>query len=329
MRILVTGSAGFIGHATVKALRDRGDTVIGIDNFNNYYDDSLKRQRTRDHGVDTYEDDITQDIGYIFKEHKFDKVVHLAAQAGVRYSIDNPSAYIQSNLVGFGNILELCRQYNIQHLVYASSSSVYGMNENLPFNTQDSVDHPVSLYAATKKSNELMAHSYSHIFRLPTTGLRFFTVYGPWGRPDMSPFLFTDAILSKKPIKVFNYGDMKRDFTYIDDIVKGILLTLDKVPEPDVFWTPGYPKPNSSSAPYRIYNIGNNRSENLLYFIRVIEGCLGEKAILDLQPMQAGDVKETAADITDLVNDVGYLPTTRIEDGLPKFVEWYRNYYKR
>ncbi|MDJ0508983.1 MAG: NAD-dependent epimerase [Crocosphaera sp.] len=320
--ILVTGTAGFIGfHVTIKLLKD-GYRVIGIDNLNYYYDVHLKKARLKQ--LETYDvfefhqvsianrDNISQ----IFTDHEFNYVVHLAAQAGVRHSLENPYAYVDSNLVGFVNILEGCRHNKIEHLVYASSSSVYGKNRKIPFSTNDNVDHPVSLYAATKKANELMAHTYSHLYGIPTTGLRFFTVYGPWGRPDMAYFLFTKAILEDKPIKVFNYGRMKRDFTYIDDIVEGIVRVINQIPQP-----------LSSSVPYKIYNIGNNQPVELGQFIEVLEDCIGKKAIKEFLPMQPGDVPLTYADVDDLIKDVGFHPHTSLETGLKKFVSWYKNYY--
>ena len=334
MRILVTGAAGFIGSTLSHRLLARGDEVVGIDNLNDYYDPALKQARLKrlegTSGFSFRQLDVAERgaMATLFREGGFQRVVHLAAQAGVRYSIENPAAYIDANLVGFGNILEGCRHAKVEHLVYASSSSVYGMNTEMPFSVHHNVDHPVSLYAATKKANELMAHTYSHLYRLPTTGLRFFTVYGPWGRPDMALFLFTKAILAGEPIKVFNQGKMRRDFTYIDDIVEGVIRTTDRVAAPDSQWSGAAPVPNSSSAPYRLYNIGNNTPVELTRFIAAIETALGRKAVLDLQPMQPGDVPATAADVADLQRDVGFSPSTVIEDGVSKFVGWYREFYR-
>jgi len=334
MRILVTGAAGFIGSTLAQRLLARGDEVVGIDNLNDYYDPTLKQARlnrlTGQRGFSFQPLDVADRAGMatLFRDGGFQRVVHLAAQAGVRYSIENPAAYIDANLVGFGNILEGCRHAKVEHLVYASSSSVYGMNTEMPFSVHHNVDHPVSLYAATKKANELMAHTYSHLYRLPTTGLRFFTVYGPWGRPDMALFLFTKAILADEPIKVFNHGKMRRDFTYIDDIVEGVIRTTDRIAAPDPQWSGAAPDPSSSSAPYRLYNIGNNNPVELTRFIAAIESSLGRKAVLDLQPMQPGDVPATAADVADLQRDVGFSPSTAIEDGVARFVSWYRDYYR-
>lgn len=334
MKVLVTGAAGFIGSALAKKLLQRGDEVIGIDNLNDYYDVELKKARLS--SISSYENftDIRIDIKDrdavfdIFKKSKPSRVVNLAAQAGVRYSLKNPYAYVDANILGFLNILEGCRHNNIEHLVFASSSSVYGSNTNYPFSIHNNVDHPVSLYAASKKSNELMAHTYSHLFNLPVTGLRFFTVYGPWGRPDMALFMFTKNILSGKPIDVFNYGDHKRDFTYIDDIVEGVIRTLDNTASSNPNWSGDYPDPGTSSAPWRIYNIGNNNPCTLLRFIEVLEECLGKKAVKNMLPMQLGDVPYTYADVQDLINDVGYKPDTKIETGIAKFVDWYKNFYK-
>ncbi|MEJ2754591.1 MAG: NAD-dependent epimerase, partial [Gammaproteobacteria bacterium] len=309
MRVLITGSAGFIGAALSEALLARGDEVIGFDNLNDYYDPALKTARLERLHVHPNFTDVRANledwdqVEHTFTHYKPQRVVNLAAQAGVRYSLQNPHAYISANLQGFMNILECCRHHAVEHLVYASSSSVYGANTKMPFSVHDSVDHPVSLYAATKKSNELMAHTYSHLFHIPTTGLRFFTVYGPWGRPDMSPFLFTRNILEGKPIQVFNHGKHKRDFTYIDDIVHGVINTLDRVATPNPNWNPDQPDAASSTAPYRLYNIGNNQPIELMYYIQTIEQCLGKSAILDLQPLQPGDVPSTYADIDDLVNN--------------------------
>lgn len=331
--ILVTGAAGFIGfHLTTKLLA-RGDRVVGLDNLNDYYDVQLKRDRLAQlTGHDRFEFKQMEladrsGIERLFQEHPFDKVVNLAAQAGVRYSLQNPHAYIDSNVVGFMNVLEGCRHCDVQHLVYASSSSVYGANTKMPFSIHHNVDHPVSLYAATKKANELMAHTYSHLYQLPTTGLRFFTVYGPWGRPDMALFLFTKAILSGQPIDVFNYGKMRRDFTYIDDIVEGVARVTDRVPQPDESWSGQAPDPGTSRAPYRIYNIGNNSPVELEHFIAVLEKALGVPAEKNLMPMQPGDVPATYADVDDLIRDVGFHPATPIEEGIERFVQWYRQYY--
>jgi UDP-glucuronate 4-epimerase len=333
MRILVTGSAGFIGFHVSKRLLSRGDEVFGIDNLNTYYDVSLKEARLaqlqKETGFHFQKLDICDAEGMrcLFDEVKPERVVHLAAQAGVRYSLENPLAYLDSNLSGFLFILEGCRRHRVQHLVFASSSSVYGANTRVPFSVHDNVDHPLSLYAATKKANELMAHTYSHLYQLPTTGLRFFTVYGPWGRPDMALFLFTKAILAGEPIKVFNYGKMQRDFTYIDDITEGVVRVLDRVPTPNPFWSGDSPDPSSSTAPYRIYNIGNSRPVNLLEFIAVLEEKLGRKAIKSMLPLQPGDVPTTCADVEELVRDVGFQPTTPLEVGIERFVEWYRKFY--
>jgi UDP-glucuronate 4-epimerase len=334
MKVLITGAAGFIGSTLARRLLDRGDEVIGIDNLNDYYDVELKKARLAAISIHENFTDIRINIEDreavfdVFKTHKPSRVVNLAAQAGVRYSLENPRAYIDTNIVGFMNILEGCRHNNVEHLVFASSSSVYGANTNYPFSIHNNVDHPVSLYAASKKSNELMAHTYSHLFNLPTTGLRFFTVYGPWGRPDMALFMFTKNILAGKPIDVFNYGDHKRDFTYIDDIIEGVIRTLDNIASRNPIWSGDNPDPGSSSAPWRIYNIGNNNPCTLLRFINVLEDCLGKKAIKNMLPLQPGDVPYTYADTDDLMNDVGYKPDTRIEDGIAKFVSWYKNYHE-
>jgi UDP-glucuronate 4-epimerase len=335
MKILVTGAAGFIGFHTSTRLLDRGDTVVGIDNLNHYYDPQLKHDRLKmlsgKQGFAFHKLDIAdkEGIAEFFERERPERVIHLAAQAGVRYSLKNPHAYIDSNIIGFTNILEGCRHNGVKHLVYASSSSVYGSNKKLPFSVEDSVDHPVSLYAATKKANELMAHTYSHLFNLPTTGLRFFTVYGPWGRPDMALFLFTKAILDGRPIDVFNYGKMRRDFTYVDDIVEGIVRVLDNVPTPRPELTDlEVLTPAQSPAPYRLYNIGNNNPVELLYFIEVLEKCLGKKAEKNMLPIQPGDVPATYADVDALMRDVGFKPNTPIEVGIARFVEWYRNYFK-
>ena len=334
MHVLVTGVAGFIGFHVATRLLARGDTVVGLDNINAYYDVRLKEARLsqlRDYERFRFvKRDLADQSGMseLFSQHQPERVVHLAAQAGVRYSLTNPHAYVESNLVGFLNILEGCRAIQTAHLVYASSSSVYGANTKMPFSIHDNVDHPVSLYAASKKANELMAHTYSHLYTLPTTGLRFFTVYGPWGRPDMALFLFTRAILAGEPIQVFNNGDMRRDFTYVDDIVEGIVRVLDTVPQPNPNWSGMEPDPGTSRGPYRIYNIGNNQPVELLHFIEVLEKHLGRTAEKHFLPMQAGDVPETYADVDDLIRDVGFRPATPITDGIARFVEWYREYYK-
>ena len=333
MRILVTGAAGFIGSRLTERLIARGDEVLGYDNLNDYYDPTLKDARlarlTPLPGFSFVKGSLEDRdaLEAAFDAFKPDRVVNLAAQAGVRYSLENPRAYIDSNIVGFLNILEACRHRGVEHLVYASSSSVYGANRKLPFAVEDSVDHPVSLYAASKKSNELMAHTYSHLFGLPTTGLRFFTVYGPWGRPDMALFLFTKKILAGEPIDVFNHGKHTRDFTYIDDIVEGVIRTLDRVPGPDPGYDPLQPSPATSSAPYRVYNIGNNSPVELLRYIEVLEECLGRKAEKRLLPMQPGDVPDTYADVSALTRDTGYQPTTSVDIGVKNFVEWYRGFY--
>ena len=334
MKILVTGTAGFIGNQLALKLLERGDEVIGVDNLNDYYDVTLKQSRLqRILDYDAYTD-VRADIAdreimtRLFKEHQPRRVVNLAAQAGVRYSIENPHAYVDSNIVGFINILEGCRHRGVEHLVYASSSSVYGANENMPFSVHDNVDHPLSLYAASKKANELMAHTYSNLYGLPTTGLRFFTVYGPWGRPDMALFLFTQAILKGENIKVFNYGRHRRDFTYIDDIVEGVIRTLDHTAEVNPDWTGTQPDPGTSKAPWRVYNIGNQKPVELLHYIEVLERCLGKTAEKELLPLQPGDVPDTYADVEALVQDVGYKPETPIETGIERFVRWYRKYYE-
>ena len=333
MKVLVTGSAGFIGSALSIKLLERGDTVVGIDNLNEYYDPKLKQDRLDRHINNRNYTHIQMDIqdgngiSALFEKYQFDCVVNLAAQAGVRYSIENPSAYIDSNIVGFGHILEGCRHNNVQHLVYASSSSVYGSNTKMPFSVHDNVDHPLSLYAASKKANELMAHTYSHLYGLPTTGLRFFTVYGPWGRPDMALFKFTKAILAGEKIPVFNFGKHKRDFTYIDDIVEGVVRVLDIPAKPNVMWNGDDPHSGSSSAPWRIYNIGNNSPVELLDFINAIEEELNIKADKELLPLQPGDVPETYANVDDLVNDFDYKPSMSVKQGVQNFVEWYKKYY--
>ncbi|MDD1628944.1 MAG: NAD-dependent epimerase [Methylococcaceae bacterium] len=334
MKILVTGAAGFIGSALTIRLLERGEEVVGIDNLNEYYDVNLKLarlERLRDYKRFKFiKLEISDRVGIeeLFVREKFQRVMHLAAQAGVRYSLTNPHAYIDSNIIGFMNILEGCRHNAVEHLAYASSSSVYGANTNMPFSIHDNVDHPVSLYAASKKANELMAHTYSHLYKLPTTGLRFFTVYGPWGRPDMSLFMFTRNILDGKPIDVFNYGNHRRDFTYIDDIVEGVIRVIDKPAQANASWASDNPDPGTSLAPYRVYNIGNNNPVNLLAFIETLEKCLGKKAIKNLLPLQPGDVPDTYADVSDLENDLGYKPGTLLETGISNFVEWYKNYYR-
>jgi UDP-glucuronate 4-epimerase len=349
MKVLVTGAAGFIGFHLIKRLLERGDEVVGLDNINDYYDVRVKYGRLKECGINaensTYGDTLKSDryasyrfirlnledkenIARLFEKESFDRVVNLAAQAGVRYSLTNPHAYIESNIVGFTNILEGCRHTKVKHLVYASSSSVYGLNETMPFSVHHNVDHPISLYAASKKSNELMAHTYSHLYNLPTTGLRFFTVYGPWGRPDMALFLFTKAILENRPIDVYNYGEMKRDFTYIDDIVEGIVRVSDNPPKGNEKWDGKNPDPSSSKAPYKIYNIGNNNPVKLTDFIEAIEKATGKKARKNLLPIQPGDVPETYANVEDLISDTGYKPQTPIETGIENFVRWYRSFYE-
>ncbi len=333
MKILVTGTAGFIGSSLAHALLDRGDQVIGLDNLNDYYDVQLKENRlqrlTVRHGFTELRQSLEdrEALFEAFRIHRPHRVVNLAAQAGVRYSLTNPNAYIDANLVGFCNILEASRHHAVEHLVYASSSSVYGANTRMPFSVHHNVDHPVSLYAATKKANELMAHTYSHLFQIPTTGLRFFTVYGPWGRPDMALFKFTRSILRGEPIEVYNFGKHKRDFTYIDDIVEGVVRTLDRLAEPNPQWQSDHPDPGTSSAPYRIYNIGNQEPVELMRFIEVLERALGKTAEKIYLPLQDGDVPATFADVEDLQRDVGYAPKTPIETGIERFVAWYRDYY--
>ncbi len=334
MKYLVTGAAGFIGFHVAQRLLAAGETVVGLDSLSDYYDVTLKLSRLKQLEESPQFHFVKRDladregIDHLFRENEFDRVIHLAAQAGVRYSIENPHVYIDSNLVGTCHILEGCRATHVPHLVYASSSSVYGSNTRMPFSVHHNVDHPVSLYAATKKANELMAHTYSHLYRIPTTGLRFFTVYGPWGRPDMALFLFTKAILAGEPINVFNYGKMRRDFTYIDDIVEGILRVTKNIPNPNPDWTGDEPDPATSAAPYKIYNIGNNNPVELMAMIDALENALGKKAERNLQPIQPGDVPATYADVDDLIKDVGFKPDTPIEVGIEKFVAWYRAYYK-
>ena len=334
MKVLVTGAAGFIGSALTLRLLERGDDVIGIDNHNDYYDPSLKEARLARHvdhsgyvhlRVDLADKKAIEDC---FSQHQPDRVVNLAAQAGVRYSIENPLAYINSNIVGFAHILEGCRHHNVEHLVYASSSSVYGANTKMPFSVHDNVDHPLSLYAASKKSNELMAHTYSHLYGLPTTGLRFFTVYGPWGRPDMALFKFTKAILAGEPIQVFNHGKHKRDFTYIDDIVEGVMRVLDQPAKANSDWSGNNPDAASSLSPWQMFNIGNNHPVELLDYIAALEEALGKKAVREMLPLQPGDVPDTYADVTDLVENLNYRPSTSIEFGIGQFVDWYRDFYR-
>ncbi len=335
MKILVTGAAGFIGFHLSRRLLERGDDVVGLDNVNDYYDPTLKEDRLEMlHGFESFDFERidladAEGMNDVFERHDFDRVVHLAAQAGVRYSLTHPDVYIESNLVGFSHILEGCRHQEVDHLVYASSSSVYGANTSMPFSIHDNVDHPVSLYAATKKSNELMAHSYASLYDLPVTGLRFFTVYGPWGRPDMALFLFTEAMLDDEPIDVFNHGDMQRDFTYVDDIVEGVVRITDQVAEPNPEWSGDDPDPGTSYAPYRLYNIGNNSPVELMDMIGALEDCLGIEAEKNFMDMQPGDVKATYADVDDLVEDFDYRPDTSIEEGIASFVAWYREYYDR
>jgi UDP-glucuronate 4-epimerase len=350
MKILITGTAGFIGHALTKKLLERGDEVIGIDNINNYYDINLKYARLSNTGINQdvicYNKPVIstiypkymfvklaledkENLNTLIKDQSIDAVCNLAAQAGVRYSLENPDAYIQSNIIGFMNILEMCRQHKIKNLCYASSSSVYGLNKSQPFQTSHHTDHPVSLYAATKKANEMMAHSYSHLYAIQTTGLRFFTVYGPWGRPDMAPMLFASAITEKRPIKVFNHGNMSRDFTYIDDIVDGVINVIDNPATPNAQWDPLEPNPNSSSAPYRIYNIGNNQPISLMEFIETIEKTIGIKADKIMLPMQDGDVQSTFADVNELIQNFNYKPETLLKDGITEFVNWYKVYYSK
>ncbi|GMQ87647.1 MAG: NAD-dependent epimerase [Gammaproteobacteria bacterium] len=334
MKVLITGAAGFIGNTLALRLLERGDEVVGIDNLNDYYDPALKQARlarTEAHDGFVNERIDLEDrdaVAALFKKYRPDRVVNLAAQAGVRYSLENPHSYIDTNIVGFMNILEGCRYNDVEHLVYASSSSVYGSNTKMPFSVHDNVDHPVSIYAATKKANELMAHTYSHLYRLPTTGLRFFTVYGPWGRPDMALFLFTRKILAGEPIDVFNYGKHRRDFTYIDDIVEGVIRTLDRNPEANPDWSGDTPDSATSTAPYRLYNIGNNKPIELMYYIEVLEDCLGRKAEKNMLPLQPGDVPDTYADVKDLIDDTGYKPDMSVETGVANFVAWYKEYYK-
>ena len=334
MRILVTGAAGFIGSTLILRLLDRGDTVIGIDNHNDYYDPAIKEARLARYAEHPNYTHLRIDLGDraamedCFATYKPNRVVNLAAQAGVRYSIENPLAYVDSNIVGFAHILEGCRHNGVEHLVYASSSSVYGANTSMPFSVHDNVDHPLSLYAASKKSNELMAHTYSHLYDLPTTGLRFFTVYGPWGRPDMALFKFTKAILAGEPIDVFNYGKHRRDFTYIDDIVEGVIRTLDKPAQSNADWDSANPDSGTSLAPWRVFNIGNNQPVELMDYIGALEKALGKKAEMNLKPLQPGDVPDTYANVDDLVEQFDYKPATPVEQGVANFIQWYREYFK-
>jgi UDP-glucuronate 4-epimerase len=334
VKILVTGAAGFIGSHVALRLLDRGDQVVGLDNLNAYYDPTLKQARlariTPKSGFKFAKLDLADAPGMValFKTERFDRVVHLAAQAGVRYSLENPQAYVDSNITGTLNVLEGCRHNGVQHLVYASTSSVYGANTAMPFSVHQAATHPLSFYAATKRANELMAHNYAALFKLPVTGLRFFTVYGPWGRPDMALFLFTKNILAGKPIDVFNHGHHKRDFTYVEDIAEGVVRALDRVATPDSKWDSNHPDPATSNAPYRVYNIGNNSPVDLSQYIETLEHCLGMKAEKTLLPLQLGDVPDTYADVEDLVRDVGYKPATTVEQGVRAFVDWYREYYK-
>ena len=334
MRILITGVAGFIGSQLAKKILNHDISVVGIDNLNDYYDVNLKKSRLQQLETNSNFQFIKLDLAdrngmaELFNRYKFNQVVNLAAQAGVRYSLENPYAYVDTNVIGFVNLLEGCRHHAIEHLVFASSSSVYGLNTKMPFSVEHNVDHPVSLYAATKKSNELMAHTYSHLYGLPTTGLRFFTVYGPWGRPDMAYFKFTKAILANQPIDVYNFGKMQRDFTYIDDIVEGVLKIIQHKPQADPNWSSDTSNPSSSTAPYKIYNIGNNQSVDLMYFIKTLENALGKKANMNMLPMQPGDVKMTYANIDDLKTDFNWQPQTSIEEGLTNFIDWYTNYYR-
>ena len=335
MPILVTGAAGFIGFHVATALLKEGRVVIGVDNLTPYYDPKLKEARlaelAKHNGFSFIRHDLAdrQATADLFAQYRFPHVVHLAAQAGVRHSLVDPHAYVDSNLIGFVNVLEGCRHNGCRHMLYASSSSVYGSNTHMPFSVHDNVDHPLSLYGASKKANELMAHSYSHLFKLPTTGLRFFTVYGPWGRPDMALFLFTKNILEGKPIDVFNHGHHKRDFTFVEDIAEGVVRALDRVAQPDPKWDSNNPDPSTSNAPFRLYNIGNNRPVPLMHYIDVLEQCLGKKAQKNMLPLQLGDVPETSANIDDLVTDVGYRPATTVEEGVRRFVDWYLAYYKK
>ena len=333
MKLLLTGAAGFIGFHTAQILLARGDEVVGLDNLNDYYDVTLKQarlailQKSPNFRVVKLDVADRPNMASLFAQEKFQRVIHLAAQAGVRYSIQNPLAYIDSNVVGFANVLEGCRHNGVEHLVYASTSSVYGANTKMPFSVHQNVDHPLSFYAATKKANELMAHTYAHLYRLPVTGLRFFTVYGPWGRPDMALFLFTKNILAGKPIDVFNYGNHRRDFTFVDDIAQGVVRAMDRPAQPNADWNGDAPDPGTSNAPYRLYNIGNSQPVELMRYIECIEQNLGKKAQKNLLPLQAGDVPDTYADVEDLVREVGYKPATPVEEGVRRFIEWYVGYY--
>ncbi len=334
MKVLVTGAAGFIGFNLSRRLLKDGHDVYGIDSLNDYYDVNLKKNRLSIIEKDPKFNFILADLAdrekikNLFESNQFDYVINLAAQAGVRYSIENPASYIDSNLVGFGNILEGCRHSGVKHLVYASSSSVYGLNTSMPFSVHHNVDHPISLYAASKKANELMAHTYSYLYNLPTTGLRFFTVYGPWGRPDMAYFLFVKAILAREKIKVFNNGNMQRDFTYIDDIIEGVVRVMNNIPQADPSWASQTPNPSTSCVPYKLYNIGNNQPVTLMSFIEAIENALGKKAVKEYLPLQDGDVPATYADINDLIKDTGFKPSTSLEEGIGNFVQWYKDYYR-
>ncbi len=334
MKVLVTGAAGFIGSTVARKLLDRGDEVVGLDNLNAYYDPKLKEARlarlTPRAGFRFAKLDLADAPGMaaLFKAERFERVVHLAAQAGVRYSLENPQAYVDSNITGTLNVLEGCRHNGVQHLVYASTSSVYGSTTSMPFSVHQAATHPLSFYAATKRANELMAHTYAALFKLPVTGLRFFTVYGPWGRPDMALFLFTKNIIAGKPIDVFNHGHHKRDFTFVEDIAEGVVRSLDRIATPDPNWDSNNPDPATSSAPYRVYNIGNNKPVDLSHYIETLEKCLGKKAEKNMLPLQLGDVPDTFADVEDLVRDVGYKPATTVEEGIKAFVEWYREYYR-
>ncbi|MFC5393560.1 NAD-dependent epimerase [Bosea vestrisii] len=334
MRVLVTGAAGFIGNETARVLLERGDEVVGIDNLNDYYDPALKQARLarldghNRFGFEKLDLADRDGMARLFAEGRFERVVHLGAQAGVRFSIENPQAYLDSNLIGFGHVLEGCRRNGVEHLVYASSSSVYGANTRTPFRVEDNVDHPVSLYAATKKANEGMAHAYSHLYGLPTTGLRFFTVYGPWGRPDMAPMIFTRKILAGEPIEVFNEGRHERDFTYVDDIVEGVVRVLDNIAAPDPAWSSDEPGPATSSAPWRLYNIGNSDPVPLMQFIATIEQALGRRAVMEMKPRQPGDVLRTAADVSALEAAVGFRPHTPLAEGIGRMVRWYRDFYR-
>jgi UDP-glucuronate 4-epimerase len=334
VKVLVTGAAGFIGSTVSRKLLDRGDEVVGLDNLNAYYDPKLKEARlarlTPRNGFSFAKLDLADAAGMasLFKLEKFDRVVHLAAQAGVRYSLENPQAYVDSNVTGTLNVLEGCRHNNVQHLVYASTSSVYGSTTSMPFSVHQAATHPLSFYAATKRANELMAHTYAALFKLPVTGLRFFTVYGPWGRPDMALFLFTKNIIAGKPIDVFNHGHHKRDFTFVEDIAEGVVRSLDRIATADPNWDSNNPDPATSSAPYRVYNIGNNKPVDLSHYIETLENCLGKKAEKNMLPLQLGDVPDTYADVEDLVRDVGYKPATTVEQGVKAFVDWYREYYQ-